>query len=176
MYDVCLCGQRKRDVSKLCRKCAYAAQRSTYRDRFESKFAKTDGCWLWQGTVNNRWGYGQFFANRKTYRAHRFSYEFFKGAIPAGADVCHTCDVCLCVNPDHLWLGTQKENSQDMVRKKRSLVGAKNSQARLRDDEIIEMRQLRLGGMPQADLARIYGIKQPHVSDIINRKKWAHVA
>jgi len=76
------------------------------------------GCWLWVGSVRGR-GYGRFW-DEKTVVAHRMSWELFRGAIPEGKYVLHRCDVPVCVNPQHLWLGTAKDNYHDMVKKKRA--------------------------------------------------------
>lgn len=72
------------------------------------------GCWLWTGSLNGR-GYGQLFSQRGAppHKAHRLSYELFRGPIPQGALVMHSCDVRCCVNPDHLDAGTQKKNLRD---------------------------------------------------------------
>ena len=91
-------------------------------ERFMSKVNKTDTCWLWKAGLNHK-QYGQFSITidgcTKTYRAHRFIYEYFNGTIPEGMLVCHTCDTPRCVNPDHLWLGTVSDNAVDSVNKKR---------------------------------------------------------
>lgn len=88
--------------------------------RFEQNHVRVPiaGCWLWTGTENGH-GYGQMSVNNKGRMAHRYSYELHVGAIPPGMVVCHSCDVPLCVNPAHLFLGTQKDNIRDMVRKGR---------------------------------------------------------
>lgn len=78
-----------------------------------------DGCWLWTGTTNLR-GYGILARNNTMQLAHRFSYELHKGVIPDGMFVCHSCDNPPCVNPDHLWLGTNADNVSDMVAKGRA--------------------------------------------------------
>lgn len=76
------------------------------------------GCWIWQGASFTD-GYGKCGWFGKTRRAHRVFYEVYKGAIPEGLLVLHKCDTPLCVNPDHLWLGTQNDNSRDMISKGR---------------------------------------------------------
>lgn len=76
------------------------------------------GCFLWNGGLCH--GYGTACINKKQQLAHRWSWELHRGPIPEGMDVLHKCDTPLCVNPDHLKLGTQKDNAQDMSRKGRS--------------------------------------------------------
>ena len=101
--------------------------RKTTQERFWNKVDKTPGhgpnedCWEWTGRKKYvEYGYGRFWFNRKDGMAHRYSYELHKGEIPEGLEVCHSCDNPSCVNPDHLWVGTHKENMQDMKRKSRS--------------------------------------------------------
>lgn len=91
-------------------------------ERFWKKVTKTDSCWLWIG-ANTKYGWGTMKINGVMYGAHRISYAIHKGEIPEGIFVCHNCpggDNGLCVNPSHLWLGTQKDNVRDCVNKKRS--------------------------------------------------------
>lgn len=83
----------------------------------------TNGCWIWQGASVK--GRGQIYVNGKNMLATRFAYQQFKGEIPEGMYVCHTCDDPSCVNPNHLWLGTARDNWQDARRKRRALQGIK---------------------------------------------------
>jgi len=88
-------------------------------DYFETKFDKTEnGCWLWK-QARDKDGYGSFKFKRKVYRAHRFSYMLYKGEIPDGMMVLHKCDIPNCINPEHLFLGTAKDNAQDAAKKGR---------------------------------------------------------
>ena len=86
--------------------------------RFEKKFTKTQGCWNWEASGHPK-GYGQFWVNGKYERANRAAYRLYKGEIPEGLIVCHSCDNPKCVNPRHLWVGTNSDNQRDRVRKGR---------------------------------------------------------
>ena len=89
--------------------------------RFNKKYVinEVTDCWEWTHSVNNI-GYGMFrFSSSGMRTAHRVSYELFNGPIPKGLAVCHSCDNPICVNPEHLWVGTLKQNAQDMVAKGR---------------------------------------------------------
>lgn len=89
--------------------------------RFWERVQKSDGCWVWTGSTNGfRRKYGQLTLDcRRTVGAHRVSYVIAHGALPEGMVVCHACDNTLCVRPDHLFLGTQKDNVRDMIAKGR---------------------------------------------------------
>lgn len=86
--------------------------------RFMGKVQKLHSCWFWIASKRNT-GYGAFKIYGKVIDAHRVSYMIHKGDIPYGLLVCHSCDNRLCVNPDHLWLGTYRDNVRDMYRKRK---------------------------------------------------------
>jgi hypothetical protein len=90
------------------------------KERFESKYIPepNSGCWIWTDQCHYS-GYGHFRLKNKTIRAHRMSWMIYKGEIPSNLIVCHKCDIKCCVNPDHLFLGSFKDNMVDKVNKKR---------------------------------------------------------
>lgn len=96
---------------------------STRADLFWSRVNKTSTCWLWTGRISCH-GYGVVSVGRKRIGTHRFAWALVNGDIPSGLFVCHTCDVRNCVNPSHLFLGTQRDNVQDMLRKGRGVTGS----------------------------------------------------
>lgn len=149
-------------------------------DRFWDKVTKgwPDGCWLWSGTTNLKYGYLGIARNRKV-RAHRFSWELHNGPIPADLHVLHKCDEPSCVNPAHLFLGTQADNNADMYCKGRSNAvrnGEDNGFAKLTVAGVREIRRRLAAGDRQVDIAADSGTHQTNVSLIATGRAWGSVS
>lgn len=150
------------------------ANQKTIED-FMKRVQITNTCWLWIGS-KNRGGYGQWQTKNQYYLAHRAAYELFIGGIPEGMCVCHSCDIRHCVNPEHLWLGTNKDNVNDRDQKGRGKIpdnhGENHGMAKLTEKQVKEIRQLAQGNWLQREIASKFGIDQRTVSLIINNKIW----
>ena len=135
------------------------------------------GCWLWLGLVTESAGHGTIRSGATMQMVHRLNYARFKGAIPAGVIVRHKCDIACCVNPDHLILGTPRENSQDRVDRKtiRPARGTRCHAAKLTDAKVVEMRQLYEEGWTLKEIGNRFGVWFSTVSGIVRRKAWRHV-
>lgn len=149
-------------------------------DRFGTKYTvdAATGCWLWTAaTKPNGYGIlGKCDGTRDNQYAHRFAYEHFIGPIPPGLQVCHRCDVRNCVNPEHLFLGTQADNQADMVAKGRSLRGERHNLARVTEPVVLEIRRLWDDeGALQRELADRFGITKQQVSNIVRGHAWKHL-
>lgn len=112
------------------------------RCRILMKIEKNGSCWEWNGILDVT-GYGRISHKNKLMNAHRASYEVFVGEIPKGLWVLHKCDNRCCVNPEHLFIGTPKDNTHDMMRKKKvfDFVGEKNNCAVLTEEQVLEYKK-----------------------------------
>lgn len=157
--------------------------------RFWDKVNKTSDCWLWLGAKNNL-GYGVAWNGNKIVLAHRLAYIITTNHIPKGLCVCHHCDNPICVRPQHLFLGTRKENSEDMIKKGRNATGVRNglvkhpesvargersANAKLTVVKVREMRILYKKGYSQSELANIFGVTPSNCSIVCNYRSWKHV-
>ena len=133
--------------------------------KFMNKTIINNSCWEWQGKIN-KWGYGETSHNSKTYRCNRLSYIIFKGDIPKGMQVCHTCDNRKCVNPEHLWLGTPKENMQDAVKKNRMPREKRNKSSKLTYEQVKDIIRLLENGEKQTNIAKLYNVCQSTISNV----------
>lgn len=140
------------------------------------------GCWLWRGkTAKN--GYGIVAADADSSvlctGAHRRAYELFVGPIPSGKHVCHRCDVRCCVNPDHLFLGTARENIADMDRKGRrrtvSPRGPESGMSKLNEKQVLKIRELYASGDGLSGIGRLFSVTPQNIRSIVLRKTWSHV-
>jgi hypothetical protein len=161
--------------------------------RFWSKVIKhpDGGCWLWTGTLKG--GYGSFKIKNVAYKAHRLSYFLSAGVQPSDFLVCHNCpdsDNKLCVNPDHLYLGTIQDNIADAVKKKQMAGGSRHRShthpetvirgeshrlTKLTADQVREIRRLRASGKRATEIAILFGINNRSVSNICLRINWKHI-
>jgi hypothetical protein len=129
-------------------------------------------CHYWVGAIGGN-GYGTFTYLRKTVLAHRISYKFYKGEIPEGMCVLHKCDNRMCVNPDHLFLGTHKDNMDDMKNKSRAAAGSKNSQSKLTQGDVDEIRE-KLKTNSARRIAYVYGVSKTTIIDIKYSRIWVN--
>lgn len=149
------------------------------QELFWSRVSKSepDKCWLWKrGTFT--FGYGQFHLKRWPMTAHRVAWMIAnKCNVPEGMCVCHACDNPRCCNPSHLWLGTHADNANDTRQKQRHRgpAGESNSNSKLTDGIVREIRQEQSGGIANVKLARRYKVCPSLISMIVNRKMWTHV-
>jgi len=151
-------------------------------DRFMAKVEKTESCWAFKGAVNNS-GYASIVlvespGKKRTYMAHRIAWELFNGGIPSGLCVLHKCDNRVCVRPDHLFLGTHKDNTQDCIQKGRFKAaphfnGENHPASKLTAEAVNRIRNEYVRGSG-AVLAKEFGVSQQTVSAIICGTHWSN--
>ena len=159
-------------------------QKSTNGKVFKSKkeilyshiFPVTEsGCWLWDSAIGNQFGHGCMkHGGRKGKKllAHRVSYEVHHGDIPEGKCVLHKCDVPSCVNPDHLYIGDRKDNSDDMYSRGRARIGSKHYASKITEDIA---KKIKGSGLSTKEISNIYNISRQSAADIIYGRTWKHV-
>lgn len=148
-------------------------------------------CWEWRGARSgNR--YGNFTIGQRQMGAHRYAWELANGPVPDGLFVLHACDNPPCVNPKHLFTGTQLHNRTDCKTKGRTAAGdhsprrlhpgsyrpalGEQNHSKLREGQVLEIRRrYAAGGVSQSQLAREYGVNQAVICRIIARKMWKHI-
>lgn len=164
----------------------------TPEQRLEEKSAYIPmcGCRLWFG-ASVPFGYGVTFFQGKQQFAHRVAWQLERGAIPDGLLVLHECDMPECINTNHLFLGTQKNNMDDMARKGRAgwghsnrlrgaqhpmvgngYKGEQHPRAKLTQLEVNTIREIYKTGITQSNIASMFGVKQAQISSIIRGKSW----
>ncbi len=137
--------------------------------------AGPEDCWFWLAGKTSA-GYGHFAFRGKLMYAHRFAFWITTGVWPGELYCCHSCDNPGCVNPAHLFLGTCLENMQDAVSKGRMAYGEKHGLSKLDEEEVCQIRsRYAAGGVSQEQLGAEFGVCQPDISQIVNRKTWQHI-
>lgn len=162
-----------------CGKCLSAIsmlyQNKWLMDKLKDSTALSEsGCWEWTRT-RNQGGYGEMSIRRKLRHASHISYSVFIGEIPAGLMVLHKCDNPPCINPDHLFLGTQQDNMDDMAAKGRArhVTGQSHGRAKLTWDDVAAMRELYdAGGTMISTIARQFGVGHTTACDVVHRRTW----
>ena len=143
-------------------------------------------CWEWQG-ANRGNGYGAMKLDEHVVSAHRIAWTIMNGEIPTSLLVCHHCDNKTCVNPKHLFLGTQADNMRDAYRKGRITLpanradtqfqkGERHPGSKLTDNVVLDIRQIYQGGsVTYRDLSKYYDVDRSLIYQIVKRKKWTHI-
>jgi len=144
--------------------------------RFWAKVDKRgeNECWEWTAGKSSE-GYGNFWISGKYYLAHRIAWVLQKGAIPPGKLVCHSCDNPPCKNANHFFLGTNKDNMRDAVKKGRMSNGDRNGNSVLTEFKVLDIRRRFSEGETQINISKDFGISAMQVSYIVNKKRWAHI-
>jgi len=150
--------------------------RGTLRERFDAKYVvdQESGCWLWQGSCDGC-GYGTIgITTAKNGRAHRIAWLLYRGEIPTGQNILHRCDVRCCVNPDHLFMGTQADNILDMIAKDRDrhLSGEENGRAKL---TIAQVKEIKASIEPGTSLALRFNVTPGMIGHIRHGRSWKEI-
>ena len=146
----------------------------TIQERFWQKVDKSADCWEWSAS-RNRFGYGKFGVGNKIKKAHRVAYELEIGSIPKGMCVLHKCDNRACVNPDHLWIGTQGDNIRDMWAKGRAnMNGIRNPRAKLCELDVWLIKEL-LKTQTQQSIANWFSVARSTIGSIKYGTNWVYL-
>jgi hypothetical protein len=152
--------------------------RIPFAERFWAKVDQSGECWLWIGGFSqDRYGKIKLPGrNGATVRAHRAAYVLANGEIPNGQLVCHRCDNRACVNPAHLFLGSHRDNVDDMVAKGRQTLGEVNGRAKLSASSVAEIRDLlKNTSLRPTAIAPMYGVSPTAICRISAGRTWTHV-
>lgn len=133
-------------------------------------------CWKWLAAKKDGTGYGRISSGARHALAHRYSWELHFGPIPEGMKVCHRCDNPQCVNPGHLFLGSQKDNKRDCMEKHRHAFGERHGKAKLTEEQVRQIRELCASGVETHEqIGARFGVSKPTVGFINTRRSWRHL-
>lgn len=143
-------------------------------ERFHAQYRtqSTTGCWIWTGPIGMD-GYGKICVRGKHFRAHRFSWELHHDPIPLGLCVCHHCDTPLCVNPQHLFVGTSADNVADRVSKGRTARGSRSAQSKLTESQVLAIKRLLAQDVAWSDIAVEFSVAKNTVRNIARGDSWS---
>lgn len=166
----------RRETAKYCSyECRSEGNRRTRAEFWDLCTPTTSGCWMFHNAAPAH-PYGRFTLDGHQTSAHRASWIICHGAIPTGMCVCHKCDTPGCVNPDHLFLGTMRENNLDKLLKGRNRAGGakgcRNPRSKLNPKAV---REIRASKLPSRKLAALYGVEHNAVLSVRNGATWSHV-
>lgn len=153
-------------------------QQQLLKERLEKRLIKTNDCWGWTGPKDTN-NYGSFRIGNKTFRASRVSWMIYRGPIYDGLCVLHKCDNPICVNPEHLFLGTMKDNSQDMIKKNRQ--GGQFSKgnippiSKLNPQKVKLIRHMINSNISLKEIANIFNVHKDTIYAVKTGKNWSHV-
>ena len=167
--------KRKENTSFCCRNCAYQSLSKRLKKELEY-YIDTNNCWICISHAPIGKGlnyYPRFYRGGKRIKISKYIYQKYKGEIPDNMIVRHTCDNPRCINPEHLLLGTIRDNARDMVERDRSLRGEKHPSAKITNEIAIKIKKD--NGHTLQELATMYNISQSIVFGIRHRLRWKHI-
>lgn len=173
------CGCLKKENSG--RRCKNYSDKNFYNSYIEERLMahseKFHECRLWTGKSKDSFGYGYLSIKGKRTKAHRASYELWKGEIPKGLFVCHSCDNPNCINPDHLFLGNAKDNCDDMMNKKRNFTPkGEKANSKLLEKDVIEIRKIyKEKTMTILQICKKFNVTTGCIKPIIYERTWKHL-
>lgn len=181
------CGKMLKDLkneSFCSRKCSSLFRRDNHYSEYEEKIKERilrnieifpSGCWIWK-SFKSKSGYAEITWKGEKKRTNRISFEVFKDKIPTGMYVCHTCDNPLCVNPDHLYIGTHQDNIDDKLKKGRQSKGKEIGRSKLDEEKVNEIRRIaEKEEFSHERIGEIFGVSQSCISRIVKRLTWKHI-
>ncbi len=187
------CGKLIHDCSHHCHKCAaHHYPNADPVQRLWSYIDKSggpDACWPWTGRLSKK-GYAYIKVNHHEVLSHRYAYELTYGPIPKDMKACHKCDNTACCNPSHIFIGTQKDNVHDAIRKGRMAYGDRSPHrlhpelfprgeektfAKLTEHGVRTIRILCSSGISRELMAQKYGVSYNTICQVVNRKAWKHI-